>query len=160
MITLIVSGGQTGADQAALAVGQKLGIVIGGYAPAGYLTKDGPQPDLLKSYNLIEHEGGYKQRTYRNVEITEGTLRCCVDFFSPGEICTLNAIKRYNKPYFDVYLPNPASHQDLLIWMLRHHIRKINVAGNIQNTKGFDIFSMTYRYLYEFIHYVMRVQNR
>ncbi len=161
MIQLIISGGQTGADEAGLAVGKKYGIKTGGWAPKNFMTKNGPAPDLLGStYNLIEHKGGYKERTYENAKFADGTIRCCVDFFSPGEICTLNAINKYNKPFFDVYLPNPASHQDLLIWMLRYHIRRINIAGNIQGTKGFDIFEMTYQYLYRFIDYMMFVQNR
>lgn len=148
MIKYIISGGQTGADQAGLEAAHQLGISTGGWAPRNYITKDGPNPTLLKDrYNLKEHSGEYKQRTYENAKVSDGTVRCAVDFWSPGEICTLNAIKKFNKPYFDVYLPNPASTEEFIIWLLRYQIKILNVAGNTQNTKGFDIFTMTYNYL-------------
>jgi hypothetical protein len=148
MITTIISGGQTGADQAGVEVGVQLQLRTGGYAPNGWITKDGPNQKVLQErYKLREHKHGYKERTYDNVRVSDGTIRCAVDFWSPGEICTLNAIKKYNKPYFDVYLPNPASAEEFVIWVIRYQIKVLNVAGNCQKTKGFDIFSMTFNWL-------------
>ena len=51
MIEKIISGGQTGADQAALDAAIKLGIPHGGWMPIGRMTEDGPLPD---KYDLIE----------------------------------------------------------------------------------------------------------
>lgn len=157
MIEYIISGGQEGADVAGLEVALKLGIKIGGWAPSGYIQKSGPNPDLLKGrYNLKEHKGGYKERTYENVKVSTGTIRCCVDFFSPGEICTLNAIKKFNKPHFDVYLPNAVSEEEFVIWILRYQIKILNVAGNCQSTKGFDIYNMTFDWLYRALQNLYR----
>lgn len=47
MIKKIISGGQTGADQAALDVAIKLGIPHGGWIPKGRKTEDGPLTDRL-----------------------------------------------------------------------------------------------------------------
>ena len=160
MIEYIISGGQTGADVAGLDAALENKISIGGWACKGYLQKDGPNPELLRDkYGLKEHKGGYKDRTWENVKVSHGTIRCCVDFFSPGEICTMNAIKKFNKPWFDVYLPNPASHKDMLIWVLRYNIKVLNVAGNTQGTKDYDIYTRTYHYINRFLKYVKSIQS-
>ena len=44
MIQKIISGGQTGADRAALDVAFKLGIPHGGWIPKGRIAEDGPLP--------------------------------------------------------------------------------------------------------------------
>lgn len=157
MIQYIISGGQEGADVAGLEVALSLGIKIGGWAPKNYMQKSGPNPDLLKGkYNLKEHKGGYKERTYENARVSDGTIRCAVDFFSPGELCTLNAAKKFNKPTFDVYLPQPASEEEFVIWVIRHQIKILNVAGNTQNTKGFDVYNSTFNWLYRALQNLYR----
>jgi hypothetical protein len=149
MIDYVISGGQLGADVAGLDVAINLGIKIGGWAPHGWLQKEGPNPELLRdTYHLKEHKGGYKERTWENVKVSDGTIRCCVDFYSPGEICTMNAIRNFNKPHFDAYLKNPASVSEFAIWVLRYNIKILNVAGNTQHTKSLDIYTLTYNYLY------------
>ena len=45
MIKKIISGGQTGADQAALDVAIKLNIPHGGWIQKGRKTEEGPLPD-------------------------------------------------------------------------------------------------------------------
>ena len=42
MIKKIISGGQTGADRAALDTAIKLGIPHGGWIPKGHKAEDGP----------------------------------------------------------------------------------------------------------------------
>lgn len=51
MLTKIISGGQTGADQAGIDVAIKLNIPHGGWIPKGRLTEDGPLPE---NYQLQE----------------------------------------------------------------------------------------------------------
>ena len=72
MIRKIISGGQTGADQAALDAAIKLDIPHGGWIPKGRLTENGPLPD---KYKLTEMPGsGYTLRTEQNVIDSNGTL--------------------------------------------------------------------------------------
>ena len=72
MIEKIVSGGQTGADRAALDVAIKLGIPHGGWVPKGRKTEDGK---LSRKYGLKETPSlSYAQRTEMNVIDSEGTL--------------------------------------------------------------------------------------
>lgn len=57
---MIVSGGQTGADQAGLDAAINLGIPYGGWIPKGRLTEDGPLPE---KYQLQEMLGCYPSTT-------------------------------------------------------------------------------------------------
>lgn len=62
----IISGGQTGADRAALDFALHLGISCGGYCPKGRKAEDGPIPDI---YPLKELDStSYSDRTKRNIK--------------------------------------------------------------------------------------------
>ena len=52
MIKKIISGGQTGADRAALDVAIKLGIPHGGSIPKGRATEDGQLPDEYQLHEM------------------------------------------------------------------------------------------------------------
>ena len=68
----IISGGQTGADRAALDVAIKLNIPHGGWIPRGRKTEDG---SLDEKYQLQEMSTeSYSQRTEQNVIASDGTL--------------------------------------------------------------------------------------
>jgi hypothetical protein len=78
-ILRILSGGQTGVDQAALDVARLLGIPTGGYVPAGRWTARGPLPT---DYAGLEEVGmgvdglpaDLALRTWMNVETADLTL--------------------------------------------------------------------------------------
>jgi hypothetical protein len=70
----IVSGGQTGADRAALDAALEANFPCGGWCPEGRLAEDGPLSPL---YPLRELPGaGYRQRTIKNIESSDGTAFC------------------------------------------------------------------------------------
>ena len=48
MLEKIISGGQTGADQAVLDIVIKLGLPHSGWIPKGRITEEGPLPDKYK----------------------------------------------------------------------------------------------------------------
>ena len=71
-ITKIVSGGQTGADRAALDWAIEYEIPHGGWCPKGRLAEDGAIP---AQYRLQESQSkNYLQRTEWNVRDTDGTV--------------------------------------------------------------------------------------
>ncbi len=72
MIKKIISGGQTGADMAALDVAIELGIPHGGWIPKGRKAEDGTLSDkyLLQETKTIN----YPQRTELNIVDSDGTL--------------------------------------------------------------------------------------
>jgi len=62
MIKRIISGGQTGADQAALDAAIKLDIPHGGCIPKGRITENSPLPE---KYQLEEMPTASYARAYR-----------------------------------------------------------------------------------------------
>ena len=67
----IVSGGQTGVDQGALAAALAAGADCGGWCPEGRLSEEGPIP---AGYPVVELPGaGYRERTLQNVLDSDGT---------------------------------------------------------------------------------------
>jgi hypothetical protein len=118
------SGGQTGADRAALELAREHGFPTGGYAPHGFLTELGPDPSLA-TFGLVElGSKSYPERTYLNVRDSEltvwyGTLG------SAGYKCTKNACLSYGRPF----LVNPAP-AALLAELRARSAKTLNVAGN------------------------------
>jgi len=72
MLKKIISGGQTGADRAALDVAIKLGIPHAGWVPKGRIAENGTIPNR---YHLREMPtDSYEARTEQNVIDSDGTL--------------------------------------------------------------------------------------
>lgn len=81
LITKLISGGQTGADRAALEAAESLGIETGGWAPRDFMTTRGETPELGTRFGLCELTGykgsatqGLILRSQRNVDDSDGTL--------------------------------------------------------------------------------------
>ena len=72
MIKKIISGGQTGADRAALDFALKLGIPHGGWIPKGRIAEDGPLPEIYRLQEMPTDS--YEARTEQNVLDSDGTL--------------------------------------------------------------------------------------
>jgi hypothetical protein len=148
----IISGGQCGADEAGLWAAKFMGIPTGGWAPFNYQTKKGNNPELKTVYGLKEW-GGYKSRTWKNAEESDGTIRFAKNFNSPGERCTLKAIEFFGKPHFDIDLSAPAKIREVACWIRDNKIQTLNIAGNTQY-KNFDVFDITRHYLCRLIKHL------
>ena len=123
MLSKIISGGQTGADQGGLEAGRELGLETGGTAPMGWLTEDGPQPKLLASYGLTECSmPGYPFRTRMNVLNSDATI-IFGDIEEPGSRLTLNLCRKFRKPH--LANPNTLDLQGLI-----KAYKTLNIAGN------------------------------
>ncbi len=132
MITKIISGGQTGADQGGLEAGRELGLQTGGTAPLGWWTEKGHRPELLRSFGLVEAGiKGYPFRTEMNVVNSDGTV-IFGDFYSPGTKLTVKCCDRVRKPLYRVCREdNPViERQDFLNWLEKYSIEVLNVVGN------------------------------
>lgn len=81
-LTKIISGGQTGADIAALKAARQVGLSTGGWAPRGFQTNLGPDPTLGTKYFLREivqdsktpRVADYVTRSKKNVDDSDATL--------------------------------------------------------------------------------------
>lgn len=124
MLSKIISGGQTGADQAGLQAAVKCGLATGGSIPHGWKTDIGPDPTLQR-FGLIEDKSsGYIPRTELNVRQSDGTV-WLGDVTSPGGRCTVRFAECAGRPY----IVNPSMNQ-LRDWILANDISILNVAGN------------------------------
>ena len=96
MIEKIVSGVQTGADQAALDAAIKLGISHGGWIPKGRITEEGTLPD---KYHLQEMpSGSYEKRTEQNVLDSDGTVIISRGKLTGGSALTQKLAKKHIRP--------------------------------------------------------------
>ena len=93
----IVSGGQTGADRAALDFAIEHGIPHGGWCPRGRLAEDGPLPDryLLRETPTRK----YAERTVWNVRDSDATVVFSIAAEPQGGTrLTLQVAARFGKP--------------------------------------------------------------
>jgi hypothetical protein len=97
VLAKIISGGQTGTDQAALRAAHAAGIPTGGYVPRGFLTEDGPNPGLA-DFGLVEAPlASYPARTRLNVALADAVL-WFGDPASPGGKLTLSSCRAKGIP--------------------------------------------------------------
>ncbi|HWM85108.1 MAG TPA: putative molybdenum carrier protein [Kofleriaceae bacterium] len=127
----IVSGGQTGADRAALDTAIELGLEHGGYCPAGRRAEDGRISDR---YQLIETAGAdYAERTERNVLESDGTLLVTRGRPAGGSALTAALAAKHARPFLHIDLGQArdlASCADTIReWLDAETIAVLNVAG-------------------------------
>jgi Circularly permutated YpsA SLOG family len=131
MITLVFSGGQTGADQAGWRAAEACGIATGGWMPKGFLTEEGPQRWFANVYGAREMPtANYPARTVQNVKDSDGTL-WFGSTYSPGAKTTLEACERLRKPVMLITPSEVVLASDVVAWLRRNpQIERLNIAGN------------------------------
>lgn len=126
----IVSGGQTGADRAALDWARLRGVPHGGWCPKGRLASDGPLP---AHYQLQETESaGYRQRTRLNVRDSDATLILNTGALDGGTLQTLRFARTLGKPYLVIQLDEltlDEAAKQVSGWLGEGRFRVLNVAG-------------------------------
>jgi hypothetical protein len=130
VVSKIISGGQTGADRAALDFAIERGIPHGGWCPAGRLAEDGPIPD---HYRLTETPGSDSaQRTEWNVRDSDGTVVFSIgETLKGGSKLTLEFASRYGKPVLHISreLNEQTAATKLAAFVVEHTIKTLNAAG-------------------------------
>lgn len=126
----IVSGGQTGADRAALDFAIARDIPHGGWCPLGRRAEDGV---LDPRYQLRETESkNCRQRTRRNVADGDATLILNLGELADGSLATRQFAERANKPVCVVALDADDLAAEVARvdeWLAAHSIAVLNVAG-------------------------------
>jgi hypothetical protein len=123
----IVSGGQTGVDQAALDAAIALGIPHGGWCPMGRMSEAGP---IDPKYQLTELPGGdYAARTEQNVIDSSGTLILYHGRLQGGTALTYRCAKKHGKPVHRIRLDRQWSAREAAEWISRNQIVVLNIAG-------------------------------
>lgn len=131
MIKSIWSGGQTGADRAALDAAIAVGVPHAGWCPRGRRAEDGPIPDRYHLRETPERE--YMPRTRRNVVQSDGTVCFLLAGPSRGTQLTMNLAGQVNRPCLVMplnVLTDEDAAQLLVDFVEANSIEKLNVAGS------------------------------
>ncbi|MDO9530025.1 MAG: putative molybdenum carrier protein [Syntrophales bacterium] len=143
MIKKIISGGQTGADRAALDVAIKVGIPHGGWIPKGRKTEDGVLPD---KYQLQEMSTtSYPKRTEQNVLDSEGTLIVSHGKLNGGSALTRKLAGKHKRPCIHIDMDRLSitdAVDAIKEWIGYNAIQILNVAGP-RASKDPDIYNST-----------------
>jgi hypothetical protein len=133
MIKKIISGGQTGADRAALDFAIEVDIPHGGWCPRGRLAEDGI---IDKKYQFSETPvGDPAQRTEWNVRDSDGTV---IFSISPnlggGSAKTEIFARHHQKPCLHLSREDCERAIEMLAaFLVKHKIETLNVAGPRQS---------------------------
>lgn len=131
----IISGGQTGADQAGWRAAKACGLETGGLMPKGFMTEEGDRPEFAELFGATESfKRCYVTRTRGNARTSDATI-----FFqmgsqsSRGQAVTARACFDHNKTF--LLVRNGAGYEParLSYWIMmlpRFRGATINIAGN------------------------------
>lgn len=126
----ILSGGQTGADRAALDWAIANNVPHGGWCPLGRLAEDGRIDDR---YSLRETPSpDYIQRTEWNVRDADATvIFSSASVLTGGSLATAELATIQGKPFLHLHNDRPATdNADILEeFLLVKKVRALNVAG-------------------------------
>ncbi len=158
MIKKIISGGQTGADQAALDVAIKFHISHGGWVPKGRKTEDGMLPF---KYQMDEMEtGDYKERTHKNILDSHGTLIISYGELTGGSKLTQSYAKVVGRPNCYIDLEKMEAYETAIMvrsFLLENQIQVLNVAG--PRLSNFSSIYMDVKIILESILYLLFLES-
>lgn len=145
----IISGGQTGADRAALDYAIEFNIPYGGWVPKGRKTEDGRLPEKYRLQEMPTSD--YSKRTEKNILAADGTLIVSHGRLTGGSALTEFLAEKHDKPFMHVDM-NRMSIEEAVeavrIWMSKNQIETLNVAGP-RASKDPAIYEATRRLLDE-----------
>jgi hypothetical protein len=148
MIKKIISGGQTGADQAALDAAIRYNFPHGGWIPKGRKTEDGRLPD---NYTLKEMPtASYPKRTEKNIIDSDGTVIISHGKLTGGSKLTRDLANKHKRPCLHINLnetPPFIASSKVNTWIIKHKIETLNVAGS-RASKDPEIYKDT-KYIIE-----------
>lgn len=147
-VTRIISGGQSGADRAALDAAKELGLKRGGWVPKGRLAEDGQIPP---SYDeLVETTtSDYATRTSLNIRDADATLIISHGGLTGGSRLTLDEACRLGRPFLHIDLSKMTREESVRLtrkWIEATRCERLNVAGP-RSSEDPGIYSGTYELL-------------
>lgn len=159
----IRSGGQTGADRAALDAAKSLNLSIGGWCPQGRIDENGVIPPQYGELKEIEgtfnsEKENYDARTKRNIQDSDATLILVPRIPLPthikdGTVLTINEVGLQDKKHFlfDLSLSdNEELVTECIEWIKENNINILNIAGPRESSSP-GIYKASYDFLLNFL---------
>jgi hypothetical protein len=163
----IISGGQTGVDQAALRAATDAGLQVGGWCPpgreceAGVISAEFPLKETEDERSLNAPDVPRSQRTEWNVRDSDATLviraggassqpspgvRVASRDAATGIEWTVECAKRYKRPLLVCEIGDAAAPDQIVRWLATNGIGTLNVAGPAESASP-GVGNLTYTLL-------------
>jgi hypothetical protein len=152
MLRKVISGGQTGVDQAALRAAKDCGLEIGGWCPPGRVCEAGvipaefPLKETERERSPNAPDVPRSQRTEWNVRDSDGTL--VIEGSNPpqagrpisaGVNWTIECAMHYQRALLVCEVGDPGAREKIQQWLVANGIATLNVAGPSEATSpGID----------------------
>lgn len=133
----IISGGQTGADIAALKAANDNNILIGGWCPPDRKNEEGIIADIYPLIETPEDRSIYAPniahslRTDWNIRDSDATILFIPRNYilDPGSTLTISFISYYKKLFLDCNPMEKNIHEKIVHWIKSNKIEVLNIAG-------------------------------
>ena len=135
MVKKIVSGGQTGADRAALDFAIKHNIPHGGWVPKYRAAEDGKVPDVYELQEMPTQS--YSRRTEQNAIDSDGTVIISHGRLRGGSAFAAKMAKKHDRPWLHLDMAKLAvdkAGRRLQKWVDDNSISVLNLAGPRQSS--------------------------
>jgi len=143
MLKKIISGGQVGADQAALDAAIKYNFPYGGWIQKGRKTQIGILPD---KYKLKEMPiAGVKEKIEQNVIDSDGTVIISHGNLTGGADYSQKMTEKHNRPCLHIDLnetPPFMASSKINSWIIENDIEVLNATGS-RTSEDSDIYKNT-----------------
>ncbi|MFZ1221033.1 MAG: putative molybdenum carrier protein [Chthoniobacterales bacterium] len=143
----VISGGQTGVDQAALRAARECGLTIGGWCPPGRVSEAGEIPaefplrETERDRSPAAPEVPRSQRTEWNVRDSDGTLVLRAGNLSgrpatddSGTAWAIECSGRSKKPLLVCGVDDSRAAEKIRQWLIDFRIETLSVGGPSEGT--------------------------